>query len=91
VAVTLPFAAITMMLVSLVMRARRGKVITGEQGLLMEIGEARTPLIPRGKVFVHGEYWDAEAPTPVEAGTRVRVVAVDGLLLKVEALEVKPN
>lgn len=87
VGVTLPFAAITMMLLALVVRARRNKVVTGEVGMLEEIGEARTALEPRGKVFVHGEYWEAESVTPVEAGARVRVVAVDGLLLKVEPLK----
>ncbi len=84
IAVALPFALITMFLVSLVIKARRNKVITGEQGLLDEIGEARTPLTPRGKVFVRGEYWDAESSTPVQPGARVRVVGVTGLLLKVE-------
>jgi membrane-bound serine protease (ClpP class) len=85
IAVTLPFAAITMMLLYLVIRARRNKVITGKQGLLMEIGEVRTPLAPRGEIFIHGEYWQAEAPAPVlEVGSRVRVVGVEGLLLKVE-------
>lgn len=85
-AVALPFAAITMALVSLVIRARRNKVITGEQGMLLEVGEARTPLAPRGKVFVHGEYWDAESAAPIESGARVRVVGVEGMLLKVEPL-----
>src|ERR1019366_3868216 len=84
IAVTLPFALITMFLVSLVIRARRNKVVTGEQGMIAEVGEARTELAPRGKVFVHGEYWDAESSTPVEAGARVRVLRVDGLLLTVE-------
>ena len=45
--VTIPFAAITTALVSLVVRARRNKVITGEQAMLMEIGEVRTALTPR--------------------------------------------
>jgi membrane-bound serine protease (ClpP class) len=84
--VALPFALITTMLVMLVVRARSAKVITGEAGLLLEIGEARTALAPRGKVFVHGEYWDAESPAPVQPGARVRVVAVEGLLLKVEPI-----
>jgi membrane-bound serine protease (ClpP class) len=84
IAVTLPFALITMFLVSLVLKARRNKVVTGDEGMVAEIGEARTALAPRGKVFVHGEYWDAESSTPVEEGARVRVVRVDGLLLKVE-------
>jgi len=85
-AVALPFAIITTMLVTLVIRARRNKVLTGASGMLLEIGEVRTPLAPRGKVFVHGEYWDAESLTPLETGARVRVVAIEGLLLKVEPL-----
>ena len=84
IAVAVPFALITMFLVTLVLRARRNKVVTGQQGMIAEIGEARTALDPRGKVFVHGEYWDAESAVPVEAGTRVRVTEVDGLVLKVE-------
>lgn len=86
IGVALPFALITMFLLSIVVKARRNKVITGKQGLMQEIGEARTALAPRGKVFVHGEYWDAEASSPVEPGAHVRVVGVDGLLLKVEPI-----
>jgi membrane-bound serine protease (ClpP class) len=86
IAVALPFSLITMFLVSLVIKARRNKIMTGEQCLLYEIGEARTALTPRGKIFVHGEYWDAESSAPVQPGARVRVVAVEGMVLKVEPL-----
>lgn len=84
IATAIPFAIITTFLVSLVLRAHRNKVVTGEEGMIAEIGEARTALTPRGKVFVHGEYWDAESTIPVQPGARVRVVQVDGMLLKVE-------
>lgn len=83
-AAAIPFALITTALVSLVIRARRNKVITGQQGMIAEVGEARTPLEPRGKVFIHGEYWDAESTVPVPSGARVRVTGVHGMLLKVE-------
>jgi membrane-bound serine protease (ClpP class) len=43
-----------------------------------------TGLAPEGKVFVHGEYWDAVASTPVPAGAPVRVLAVENLKLTVE-------
>lgn len=86
VAVTLPFAAITIFLVSLVIRAQANKVITGAAGMLGEIGVARTPLQPAGKVSVHGELWDAESAAEVAEGAGVRVVAVEGLKLKVEPL-----
>jgi membrane-bound serine protease (ClpP class) len=82
--VTLPFALITMFLVTLVIRARANKVITGSAGMIGEIGVAHTPLAPAGKVFVHGEFWSAVSSTPVVAGTRVRVVEVQGLALRVE-------
>lgn len=85
ISVTLPFAVITTFLVSLVVRARRTKVVTGDSGLLDEVGIAWTALAPDGKIFVHGEYWDATASSPVPTGARVRVVGVDGLRLRVEA------
>lgn len=84
IGLTLPFALITVFLVSLVLKARANKVVTGAAGLIDSVGIAHTALAPSGKVFVHGEYWDAVAPRPVEAGARVRVTAVEGLLLKVE-------
>jgi len=84
IALALPFAAITMFLLSLVMRARRGKVETGQEGMVGETGAAITALEPEGKVFVRGEYWDATAPQPVPAGARVRVTAIRQLKLTVE-------
>ncbi|HUA86341.1 MAG TPA: nodulation protein NfeD [Bryobacteraceae bacterium] len=83
-AVTIPFALITMFLVTLVVRARHGKVLLADGGMLDEIGEARTPLAPAGKVFVHGEYWDAVSDKPVEAGSAVRIISRDGMTLRVE-------
>jgi membrane-bound serine protease (ClpP class) len=84
VAVSVPFALITMFLVSLVIRARGNKVVTGEEGLLNEIGLAFTALAPAGKIFVHGEYWDAVSSAPAEPGSEVRIVGIDGLKLRVE-------
>jgi membrane-bound serine protease (ClpP class) len=87
VAVTLPFAAITIFLLTLVVRARANKVITGAAGMLGAIGVARTPLQPAGKVFVRGEYWDAESPCPVAEGAAVRIVAVEGMKLRVNPFQ----
>jgi membrane-bound serine protease (ClpP class) len=84
VGLTLPFALITVFLLSLVLRARASKVTTGVAGLLDTIAVAHTALNPAGKVFVHGEFWDAVASQPLEAGARVRIAAVEGLVLKVE-------
>ncbi len=80
----LPFAAISLFLVTLAVRARRNKAVMSDGGLLNELGQARTALAPAGTIFVHGEYWDAVSSSPVESGAEVRVVAIDGLKLRVE-------
>lgn len=85
-AVSLPFGVITVFLMSLALKAHRNKVTTGEQGMIGEIGAARTPLAPAGKVFVHGELWDAISPLPVAVGEQVIVRSVNGLQLEVEPL-----
>jgi len=83
-AVALPFALVTSFLVTLAVRARLAKVQTGAQGMVDEIGVAYTALTPEGKVFIHGEYWNAVSSAPVEAGAEVRVKSVERLTLKVE-------
>jgi membrane-bound serine protease (ClpP class) len=84
ISLALPFSAITVFLLSLAVRARRNKVVTGREGMIGETGAAVTELAPEGKVFVHGEYWDAVAARPVAAGARVTVTAIDKLKLTVE-------
>ncbi len=67
-----------------VFRAQLSKAKTGAVGLVGEIGLVKTALDPYGKVFVHGELWNAVSRTPLTAGARVRVVNVAGLTLEVE-------
>jgi membrane-bound serine protease (ClpP class) len=86
IAITVPFAAITVFLLSLAVRARRLKVDTGAEGMIGKVGTAVTELAPEGKVFVHGEYWDAVSLYPAARGARVRVTAVDKLKLTVEPI-----
>jgi membrane-bound serine protease (ClpP class) len=81
--VSIPFALITMFLVTLVIRARQNKAVMGTDTLVDQIAEARTALAPSGTVFLQGEYWNAESEVPVEKGVQVRVVSVDGLKLHV--------
>jgi membrane-bound serine protease (ClpP class) len=82
--VSIPFAAITMFLVTLVIRARQSKVVTGTSGMIGEIGVSRTALEPEGQVLVRGEYWDAIASANLPAGARVRVTNVAGIKLRVD-------
>ena len=86
VAITLPFAAITVFLMRLVILAHRNKSVSGEQGLLTETGIALTDIDGEGKIRVHGEIWQANSETPISAGEQVKVLAVDGMKLRVGRL-----
>jgi len=87
-AISIPFGLITAFLMTIALRARRNKVVTGVQGLLGETGIAQSALSPQGKVFVHGELWDAIASSPLPAGQLVVVRRVDGLTLEVDPVSV---
>ncbi len=67
------------------LRAQRRKTVTGEEGLLGEIGESLETLDPAGSVFVHGEIWRAESTAGrINKGERVRVEKIENLKLRVE-------
>src|SRR6202034_1292791 len=72
-AVSVPLGLITAFLMTIAVRARRNKVVTGAQGLIGQTGMAQTMLAPEGKVFVHGELWDAVAASPLPPGQLIVV------------------
>ena len=86
-AVSVPIGVITVFLMTIALRARRNKILTGVEGLIGEVAIAQTALAPAGKVFVHGETWDAVASENVSPGSKVVVRKVDGLQLNVEPSE----
>jgi membrane-bound serine protease (ClpP class) len=90
-AVSIPLGLITAFLMAIALKARRNKVVTGEQGLIGETGVVRIALTPQGKVFVRGELWDAVAGSPVPTGRLVIVRRVDGLTLQVDPLVETPS
>jgi len=65
-------------------KERKQKSITGRTALEGETGVARTDINPEGRVLVHGEWWNAKADEHLPAGTKVKVVAVGKMMLKVE-------
>ncbi len=89
--VSLPLGAITAFLMGIALKAHRNKLVSGSQGLIGEVAVAQTALSPRGKVFVHGEIWDAVSSSDVSAGQTVVVAKVDGLILRVEPLTVSKS
>jgi membrane-bound serine protease (ClpP class) len=84
--VSVPLGLITAFLMAIALKARRNKVLTGAQGLVGDTGVAQTALSPQGKVFVHGELWDAVASSALPPGQLVVVRRIDGLTLQVDPL-----
>jgi membrane-bound serine protease (ClpP class) len=71
----------------LVFRSQKSKPSLGVEGLIGEIGEVRNKLGLRGKIFVHGEYWNAEAENEINVGEKVKVVGYDdGMCLRVRRM-----
>ncbi len=65
-------------------KAQMKKPVTGMEGLIGEIGIAHTDIQPEGKVFVHGEYWNAFSNTPIKKGSRIKVKGIKDMKLEVE-------
>jgi membrane-bound serine protease (ClpP class) len=82
--VSVPIGIIAVFLMTLVIRSRRTPVATGVNAMIGEIGIARTAVDGDGKVFVHGELWNAMAKNAIAEGTRVRVRGLDGMRVLVE-------
>jgi membrane-bound serine protease (ClpP class) len=77
-------AGLVVWAVSAGMRAMMKSPVTGAAGMIGRIVVARSALGPEGQVQVDGEIWRAVSEGgSIPAGEKVRVMAVDGLTLKV--------
>ncbi len=85
VAVTMGLTAFFAFVLTAVMRSRRRRPTMGREGLVGQIGTARTPLEPNGMVFLHGELWKAISEAgKVAEGELVEIVGTQGLTLMVK-------
>jgi len=81
---TLAFGIIILFLTYKVITAMKRKTETGKEGLSGEIGVARTDINPySGKVFVHGEWWNAFSEEEIPAGSKVKVELIEQFKLRV--------
>ena len=66
-----------------VLESRRQPAVVGGDAIVGAVGQVREDLAPEGLVFVKGALWKATAPSPIQAGSTVRVVSRKGLELQV--------
>ncbi|MDY7032827.1 MAG: nodulation protein NfeD [Thermodesulfobacteriota bacterium] len=81
--VVLGTSSLFILAATLAFRAYLRKPSTGKEGLVGETGIAKTDIAKDGKVFTHGEFWDAYSDETIPEGERVRIVKVDKMRLKV--------
>ena len=84
--VVLPVGVVILLLTRLVIKAMQRPAATGREGMTGERGEAVTDLVPGGRIFAHGEYWEAESDSGevIPAKTRVVITRAEGLKLFVK-------
>ena len=63
---------------------RRKKSMSGATGMLGEVCEVKEWNVTEGKIFVHGELWNATSEIPLSPGDKAIIQAVEGLTLKVK-------
>ena len=78
-------AALIMLALGALLRSRKRPVVSGGEALIGAQGEAVSWDGEQGLVRVAGEIWRARADAPLKAGTHIKVVKRDGLVLRVEA------
>ncbi len=88
VGVILSVAAVAVVFFLIVLRyvikAQKRQVATGNEGLIGMTAEVRKRIDPEGMVYVSGALWKAMAGEAIEVGSKVTVVAVEGMVLKVQ-------
>jgi membrane-bound serine protease (ClpP class) len=85
--VTLLTVAFFVVVIRYVIKAHKRRAATGAEGMVGMSGVAKSDIDPQGNVFVHGELWKATSDKPIKKDSKVKVLEVDNLLLKVSEVD----
>jgi membrane-bound serine protease (ClpP class) len=80
-------AALLLFVLAALLRSRRRPVVTGSEALIGAEAETVSWQDGEGRVRVKGEIWLARSDAPLAAGSRVKIVGRDGLVLRVESMQ----
>lgn len=76
-------AALLILALGILLKARHKPIVSGKEEMLDAIGEAIEDFADTGRVRVHSEIWRARTDSPLQKNDKVRVTNIDGLLLYV--------
>jgi len=85
--VVLTTALFFVITIQLALRAHKRKPVSGKEALTGSTGLANTEVFKNGKIWIHGELWDAVSKAPIPKGEEVEVLQVNGLRLQVKKRE----
>jgi membrane-bound serine protease (ClpP class) len=74
---------VLMTLTWIALKTQRRHAVTGAEAMVGTIVLAQTDVAPKGRVFVHGEIWEAVSDEPIREGEEAKVKGISGLTLKV--------
>jgi membrane-bound serine protease (ClpP class) len=74
---------VLMTLTWIALKTQRRHAVTGTEAMVGTIVLAQTDVAPKGRVFVHGEIWEAVSDEPIREGEEAKVKGISGLTLKV--------
>jgi membrane-bound serine protease (ClpP class) len=81
--------AFFVIVIGLVVKAQHRRTQTGLEGLIGATCEVCVTINPTGKVFVHGEYWNAQSLIPIYKGEQAVITGVSDMRLTVMPLSEK--
>jgi membrane-bound serine protease (ClpP class) len=81
--VTAATGAVLILLIGYLIRAQRGRVVTGAPELIGAEARVESWAGATGRVWLHGERWNARGPDDLKPGQTVVVTALDGLTVTV--------
>jgi membrane-bound serine protease (ClpP class) len=79
-------ALLLLLALAALLRSRTRPVVTGSEALIGAEGETVSWQDGQGRVRVKGEIWLARSDAPLAAGSRVKIIGRDGLVLHVEGV-----
>jgi len=82
--VTAASAGFLILVVGMLVKSRRRAVVSGREEMLGATAEALGDFDLEGWARVHGEQWKVRSSRPVRRGQKLRVTAMEGLVLRVE-------
>ena len=74
-------AAFIFLVVGMAVKAWRRPIVSGREQMIGSLAEVVEDFSGIGKVYVHGEIWEARSQILLQAGQKVRVTALKGLTL----------